>query len=150
MFGRVFWRLPGTLAALSSSVLVGGALLVGSQERSGGDALMFLGLSLPLTGFGFLYDQLVRRRRLLPGGRNLVLYWVVFFPLARLIHVFMVQGRFWLLSSGNAVPPSVGFGEAGGVLGFLLWQAVFGFAYGFGFLLLYYRVCDLLMRGVSR
>ncbi len=142
------WRVPGAIAAFSSSILVGGLLWVRSGEWGGGGAIVFLGLTLPLTGFGYLYDLLVRHRLLIPGSHSLVLYWGLAFPVARLIHLVMVQGGLGLL--GSTALPTLGFAESGGVGSFMLWQGVFGLMYGVGFLLFYHQVCGFLMGRVAR
>lgn len=138
--------LPGTLTALVSSVLVGGLLLVISGEWSWEGFFVCFGLSFPLTAFGALYDQLVRWRWLRPGGRNIILYWIVFFPLARIIYIFLFQGRF-LPTSEKVASLLWGFGSMINIFGFFIWQFLLGLAYGFGFFILYHQVRDLLMRG---
>lgn len=133
--------MAGALTGLISAAFVGVLLVIAARsDQTGVDWLVFFGLALPLALFGLLYDRLVVGGLLRWGRYTGILYWGLAFPAAKLIHLLMVQGR--VLSS----PPA---GGSGGVavfptvldlFGFLLYQGMFGLAYGAGFMMLYRQV----------
>ena len=119
------------------------SLGAGAQGPAGWRALLLAPL---LGGFGLLFDVLRAARpdvwRASHPGRlwmsrpfKIVLYWTACYPLVRLAQDV---GTLALARSDGALPESLAHLSSGsGLVLFLLFQTVFGTAYGIGFAVLY-------------
>jgi hypothetical protein len=87
-------------------------------------------LGLPLGAFGGGFGLLVAAGRL-PAGRfaPVALYWLVAFPVARLVHEITVS----LVLTGQVRLPS-------DLAGFLAYQGIVSFGWAIGFLWLHERI----------
>lgn len=118
--------VPGAATGVVAGLAVGGmALLVGQPATWAATGALVLGLPLALLGGG--YGMLVGAGLVRPGVfAPAALYWLVGFPLARLLHETVPPA----LLGGGLTPPE-------NLLGFLAYQALvsLGFAIGFIWLL---------------
>ncbi|WP_199561968.1 hypothetical protein [Micromonospora deserti] len=117
--------LPGAVIGASAGVVAGGlALLVG--QPAGWAAATAVGLGLPMALAGGAFGLLLGAGIVRPGVFAPVgLYWLVAFPVARLLHEVLAG----LLIAGRPALPA-------DPLGFLAYQAMasLGFAIGFSWL----------------
>lgn len=124
---RNAWELalPGVVTGLGTGLVAGG-LAAFSGQSPWLVILGFLGLGIPLAIFGAGYDGLLAAGKVrLAGVAPSVLYWIVMFPIARLIHQ-LTLGIAMGAGSRSIFPE--------GILPFLAYHAVLGFGYGIGFL----------------
>ncbi len=124
---RSTWELalPGVATGLGTGLVAGG-LAAFSGQSSLLVILNFLGLGIPLAIFGAGYDGLLAAGKVrLAGVAPSVLYWMVMFPIARLIHQLTLGTA--MGSSSRPLFPE-------GILPFLAYHVVLGFGYGIGFL----------------
>jgi hypothetical protein len=116
----------GPLAGALTAVVTGGvmSLLV---TIAGGElsnfAMAIVALTIPLLGAGVLFGWLAEGEHLHSFGRAM-LYWAAAFSLSRLIQQLLVGDT----------------NLKDGPVGFLIYQAIVGILFGFGFLLLYQYV----------
>ena len=141
--------LTGLLAGAFVAVVFGVQLLGRAEGFSVARAFVPLVL---LTAFGLLYDVLRARypelwrsahpdRLWMSWLFKTALYWTVAFPLVRLVQdlgtAWEVAGR---VPEGTPADLFPYLSSARGVVGFLLFQAVYGSAFGVVFTFLYRRV----------
>ena len=141
--------LSGLLAGLFVAVLFGLQLLGRPDAFSLARAIVPLAL---MPGFGLLYDVLRARypelwrssypdRLWMSWLFKTALYWTAAFPLVRLAQDLATAWE--VASRAPAAPASDLFpylATAGGIVGFLLFQAVYGTAFGIVFTFLYRRL----------
>ena len=133
---RVHWllKVPGAMTGLVTGMLVG-ALAAMSNAPAGYIIVSALGLGIPLALFGLLYDLLLNAGKLRFGGiAPVALYGVLTFPVARLVQELLLT-----LIFGQGITLQT----ESGVLQFLAFQAVMGFGYGFGFLMIHGQFVEL-------
>ena len=121
--------LPGAFVGLAAGLIAGGlAALVG--QPLGWALVTMVALGLPLGAFGGGFGLLVAAGKL-PAGRfaPVALYWLVAFPLARLIHEVTVS----LVLTGQVRLPS-------DLAGFLAYQGIVSLGWAIGFLWLHERI----------
>ncbi len=116
----------GPLAGALTAVVAGGVMsllvtIAGRGVSSFTEAI--LALTIPLLGAGVLFGWLAETERLHSFGRAL-LYWAAAFAVSRLVQQALL-GDMDLKD---------------GPIGFLIYQAIVGVLFGFGFLLLYQYV----------
>ncbi|MGI5521758.1 hypothetical protein ACQEUX_12475 [Micromonospora sp. CA-259024] len=129
--------LPGAgIGVIAGVAVVGLALLVGQPVGWSVTAGVALGLPLALFGGGF--GLLLASGVISPGVfAPAALYWLVGFPLARLLH----EGLAGLLIAGRpALPPDV--------LGFLAYQAIVSLGFAIGFSWLHERIAPGWLRRI--
>ncbi|MDA0635103.1 hypothetical protein OUY22_16915 [Nonomuraea sp. MCN248] len=115
--------LPGATIGAVAGALAGGLTLIAGAP-AGLAAQSALALSVPLAFFGGLYGLLLGRGVFRPGTfAPTGLYWMVAFPLSRLLQESV---------AGN--------GADDGVLTFLLFQAMVSLGFAIGFVFLHERV----------
>lgn len=121
--------LPGAVVGLAAGLIAGGlAALVGQPLAWAALTVLALGVPLALLGGGF--GLLVAAGRL-PAGRfaPVALYWLVGFPLARLVHEFTVGT---VLTGQVRLPADLA--------GFLAYQGIVSIGWAIGFLWLHERI----------
>ena len=131
--------LPGAAVGLAAGIVAGGlAALVGQPLAWAAVTMLALGVPLAVLGGGV--GLLVAAGRL-PAGRfaPVALYWLVGFPLARLLHEVSVglvlTGRFRLPAD---------------LLGFLAYQGIVSIGWAIGFLWLHERIAARMRIATSR
>jgi hypothetical protein len=127
-------KLPGAATGLVAG------LVVGALAATGGAPTHFvvaasLGLGVPLAVFGIGYDLLLDAGRIRFGGiAPAAFYGVIVFPVARLAQELLLMGLF-----GQGITLQ----QESGVPQFLAFQAVMGFGYGVGFLMIHSQIMEL-------
>ncbi|WP_112267169.1 hypothetical protein [Lentzea terrae] len=125
------WKetLPGAAVGLAAGVVAGGLAALVGQPLSWALVTM-LALGVPLGLLGGTLGLLVASG-LLPRGRfaPVALFWLVGFPLARLIHEIAVS----LVLTGQVRLPS-------DLAGFLAYQGLVSMGWAIGFLWLHERI----------
>jgi hypothetical protein len=130
--------IPGAFVGLAAGVIAGGlAALVG--QPLGWALVTTVALGLPLGAFGGGFG-LLTSAGLLPAGRfaPVALYWLVAFPLARLVHEITVG---LVLTGQFRLPPDLA--------GFLAYQGIVSFGWAIGFLWLHERIAARLRQRSS-
>jgi len=121
--------LPGALTGFAAGVVAGGLAAVVGQPAGWALATM-LTLGIPLAVFGGGYSWLLATGRVRLGGfAPAALYWLVAFPVARLLHEAMVH---LVLGGGFTLPDDI--------LGFLAYQGIVSAGFAIGFLWLHERL----------
>jgi len=131
--------LPGAAVGLAAGVIAGGlAALVGQPLAWAAVTMLALGVPLALLGGGL--GLLVATGRI-PHGRfaPVALFWLVGFPLARLIHEISVS----VVLTGQVRLPA-------DLAGFLAYQGIVSFGWAIGFLWLHERIAVRLRDSVFR
>lgn len=118
--------VPGVAVGLLAGVVAGGAAILGGL--GGGYAVVTLfTLGLPLAVFGIGYNLLLAIGKIRLGGvAPAALYWLVCFPLARLVH----EVTFDVVSGQAVTLPDALFP-------FLAFQAILSVGYAIGFIWLH-------------
>jgi hypothetical protein len=121
---------PRVLAGGITAVVAGGlmAALTASAGGLAGSLPGIVALTVTLVVAGVTYGWLVDGERLSGGFGSGILFWTAALPAARLAQELLV---------GEGIPD--------GVLGFVVYQALVGGAFGLGFLLLQNQVSTLLL-----
>lgn len=125
----------GALTALVTGVVM--AVLASSADGLVESLPGIIFLTSLLVAAGVFYGWLVQLERLRPAFGPGILYWMCAFPAARLIFELVGEG-----TSSRA-------GLSDGVMGFLVYQAMVGAAFGLGFVLLHNQFDALLTRLVG-
>lgn len=121
--------LPGLAVGFIAGVVAGGlAALVGQSAGWALASALSLGVPLALAGGGYTM-LLINEKVRLGGFAPAALYWLVAFPLCRLLHEVV---NALLLTGSPALPPDP--------LGFLLYQALVSAGFAIGFLWLHERI----------
>ena len=114
--------LPGVVIGLFSGFIAGGVALLGGLPFEYA-SLTALTLGLPLAALGMGYNLILATGRVRLGvAAPAAGYWLLFFPVARLIHEVLFD-----LFSGNAIV------LPDGLLAFLAFQALLSVGYAIGF-----------------
>ncbi|HUQ61302.1 hypothetical protein [Lentzea sp.] len=135
---RIREGTPGAFVGLAAGLVAGGlAALVG--QPLGWALVTTVALGLPLGAFGGGFGLLVAAGRL-PAGRfaPVALYWLVAFPLARLVHEITVG---LVLTGQLRLPPDLA--------GFLAYQGIVSLGWAIGFLWLHERIAARLRQRSS-
>lgn len=121
--------LPGLAVGFIAGVLAGGlTVVVGQPAGLALVAVLSLGVPLGLLGGGYTM-MLINRKVRLGGFAPAALYWLVGFPLARLLYELLTT---WYVGGYPTLPPDV--------LGFLTFQGIISAGFAIGFLWLHERV----------
>ena len=127
-------KIPGMAIGFAAGLLVG-ALAVVASAPTGFVIVAALGLGIPLAIFGIIYDALLDAGKLNFGyAAPTALYGVLTFPLARLVQellLTMIYGQ------------GITLQQEAGVLSFLVYQAIMGFGYGIGFLMIHNQIIEM-------
>jgi hypothetical protein len=116
----------GPLVGALTAVVTGGVmslLVTIAGGRLSNFAMAIVALTIPLVGAGAVFGWLAETERLHSFGRAM-LYWAAAFSLSRLVQQLLVGDT----------------NLKDGPIGFLIYQAIVGVLFGFGFLLLYQQV----------
>ena len=121
---------PRVVAGGLTAVIAGGlmAALTASAGGLAGSLPGIVALTLTLVGAGAAFGWLVDTERLSGGFGSGILFWTAALPVARIAQEVLV---------GEGVPD--------GVLGFVVYQALVGGAFGLGFHLLQNQISTLLL-----
>lgn len=130
--------LPGAVVGLCTGVIAGGlAMAVG--QPTGWAMTTALALGVPLAILGGGYGLLIAHGKVRLGGfAPAALYWLVGFPLARLVQE-VVTGL--VLTGQPRIPPDL--------LGFLAYQGLVSAGFAIGFLWLHERIAPHWWRRVA-
>ena len=115
--------------------LMVGALAAVANASTGYIIVAALGLGIPLAIFGMIYDALLDAGKLNFGyAAPTALYGTLTFPIARLLQELLLTAIF-----GQGITLQ----QESGVLSFLAYQAIMGFGYGIGFLMIHGQIIEL-------
>jgi hypothetical protein len=115
--------------------LLVGALAAVANAPTGFVIVAALGLGIPLAIFGMIYDALLDAGKLNFGyAAPTALYGVLTFPVARLLQELLLTAIF-----GQGITLQ----QEAGVLSFLAYQAIMGFGYGIGFLMIHNQIIEM-------
>jgi len=121
--------LPGLVVGFIAGVLAGGLTAFAGQP-AGAAVVAALALGVPLALMGGGYTMLLINKRVRLGGfAPAALFWLIGFPLARLLHELAVS---WYVAGTPALPPDT--------LGFLAFQGIVSLGFAIGFLWLHERM----------
>jgi hypothetical protein len=127
-------KIPGMAIGFAAGLLVG-ALAALASAPTGFVIVAALGLSIPLAIFGIIYDVLLDAGKLNFGyAAPTALYGVLTFPIARLLQELLLTAIF-----GQGITLQ----QESGVLSFLAYQAIMGFGYGIGFLMIHGQIIEM-------
>jgi hypothetical protein len=127
-------KIPGMLIGFVAGLLVGGLAAVAGAP-TGYIIVAALGLGIPLAIFGIIYDALLDAGKLNFGyAAPTALYGVLTFPIARLVQELLLTAIY-----GQGITLQ----QESGVLSFLVYQALMGFAYGIGFLMIHGQIIEM-------
>ena len=134
MRGLRWLKIPGMAIGFAAGLLVG-ALAVVASAPTGFVIVAALGLGIPLAIFGVIYDVLLDAGKLNFGyAAPTALYGVLTFPIARLLQELLLTAIF-----GQGITLQ----QESGVLSFLAYQAIMGFGYGIGFLMIHGQIIEM-------
>ena len=127
-------KIPGMVIGFVAGLLVGGLASVAGAP-TGYIVVAALGLGIPLAVFGIIYDALLDAGKLNFGyAAPTALYGVLTFPVARLIQELLLTAIF-----GQGITLQ----QESNVLSFLAYQAIMGFGYGIGFLMIHNQIIEM-------
>jgi hypothetical protein len=127
-------KIPGMAIGFVAGLLVGALAAVGGAS-TGSIIVAALGLGIPLAIFGIIYDALLDAGKLNFGyAAPTALYGVLTFPVARLIQELLLTAIF-----GQGITLQ----QESNVLSFLAYQAIMGFGYGIGFLMIHGQIIEM-------
>ena len=127
-------KIPGMVIGFVAGLLVGG-LTAMANAPTGFIVVAAFGLGIPLAIFGIIYDALLDAGKLSFGyAAPTALYGVLTFPVARLIQELLLTAVF-----GQGITLQ----QESGVLSFLAYQAIMGFGYGIGFLMIHSQIIEM-------
>jgi hypothetical protein len=127
-------KIPGMVIGFVAGLLVGALAAVGGAPANF-IIIAALGLGIPLAIFGMIYDALLDAGKLNFGyAAPTALYGVLTFPIARLLQELLLTAVF-----GQGVTLQ----QESGVLSFLVYQAIMGFGYGIGFLMIHNQIIEM-------
>ena len=127
-------KIPGMVIGFVAGLIVG-ALAAVADAPTGFIIVSALGLSIPLAIFGIIYDALLDAGKLNFGyAAPTALYGVLTFPIARLLQELLLTAIF-----GQGITLQ----QESGVLSFLAYQAIMGFGYGIGFLMIHSQIVEM-------
>src|ERR687884_334007 len=127
-------KIPGMVIGFIAGLMVG-ALAAVANASTGYIIVAALGLGIPLAIFGIIYDALLDAGKLNFGyAAPTALYGVLTFPVARLIQELLLTAIF-----GQGITLQ----QESNVLSFLAYQAIMGFGYGIGFLMIHGQIIEM-------
>jgi hypothetical protein len=132
--GLRWLKIPGMVIGFVAGLIVG-ALAAVAGAPTGYIIVAALGLGIPLAIFGMIYDALLDAGKLNFGyAAPTALYGVLTFPIARLLQELLLTVIF-----GQGITLQ----QESGVLSFLAYQAIMGFGYGIGFLMIHNQIIEM-------
>lgn len=127
-------KIPGAITGLVTGLIVGALAAIGGAPP-GFIVVAGLALGVPLAIFGIVYDLLLDAGKIRFGGvAPAALFGVVAFPISRLLQELILTMIF-----GTGVTLQ----QEAGVPQFLAFQALMGFGYGIGFLMIHSQVMEV-------
>jgi hypothetical protein len=131
--------LPGLAVGFIAGVFAGGLTAVVGQP-TGAAVVAALSLGVPLALLGGGYTMLLINDRVRLGGfAPAALFWLVGFPVARLLHELAVT---WYVGGTPTLPPDT--------VGFLAFQGIVSLGFAIGFLWLHERVAPPWWRRLAQ
>jgi hypothetical protein len=132
--GLRWLKIPGMVIGFVAGLIVGALAAVGGAPTNF-IIVAALGLGIPLAIFGIIYDALLDAGKLNFGyAAPTALYGVLTFPVARLLQELLLTVIF-----GQGITLQ----QESGVLSFLAYQAIMGFGYGIGFLMIHNQIIEM-------
>jgi hypothetical protein len=132
--GLRWLKIPGMVIGFVAGLIVGALAAVGGAPTNV-IIIAALGLGIPLAIFGMIYDALLDAGKLNFGyAAPTALYGVLTFPIARLLQELLLTVIF-----GQGITLQ----QESGVLSFLAYQAIMGFGYGIGFLMIHNQIIEM-------
>jgi hypothetical protein len=132
--GLRWLKIPGMVIGFVAGLIVGALAAVGGAPANF-IIVAALGLGIPLAIFGVIYDALLDAGKLNFGyAAPTALYGVLTFPIARLLQELLLTAIF-----GEGITLQ----QESGVLSFLAYQAIMGFGYGIGFLMIHNQIIEV-------
>jgi hypothetical protein len=132
--GLRWLKIPGMVIGFVAGLIVGALAAVGGAPTNF-IIVAALGLGIPLAIFGIIYDALLDAGKLNFGyAAPTALYGVLTFPIARLLQELLLTVIF-----GQGITLQ----QESGVLSFLAYQAIMGFGYGIGFLMIHNQIIEM-------
>ncbi len=130
--------LPGLAVGFIAGVIAGGlAAFVGQPAGWALVSALSLGVPMALAGGGYTL-LLINERVRLGGFAPAALYWLVAFPLCRLLHEVLTT---LIITGSPALPPDP--------LGFLAFQGIISAGFAIGFLWLHERIAPRWWRRLA-
>jgi hypothetical protein len=130
--------LPGLAVGFLAGVVAGGlTAIVGQPVDAALVAALALGVPLALLGGGYTM-LLINSKVRLGGFAPVALYWLIGFPLARLLHEVIIS---WYVGGTPTLPPDT--------VGFLAFQGIISAGFAIGFLWLHERVAPFWWRRLA-
>jgi hypothetical protein len=130
--------LPGLAVGFIAGVIAGGlAAIVGQPAGWALASALSLGVPLALAGGGYTL-LLINEKVRLGGFAPAAMYWLVAFPLCRLLHEVLTA---MMVTGAPALPPDP--------LGFLAYQGLVSAGFAIGFLWLHERVAPRWWRRLA-
>ena len=127
-------KIPGMVIGFFAGAIVGALGAVGGVPANF-IIVAALGLGIPLGIFGIIYDALLDAGKLSFGyAAPTALYGILTFPIARLMQELLLTAIF-----GQGITLQ----QESGVLAFLVYQAIMGFGYGIGFLMIHNQIIEV-------
>ncbi len=127
-------KIPGMVIGLTAGLMVGAVAAV-ANASTGYIIVAALGLGIPLAIFGMIYDALLDAGKLNFGyAAPTALYGILTFPIARLVQELLLTTIY-----GQGITLQ----QEAGVLSFLVYQAIMGFGYGIGFLMIHNQIIEM-------
>jgi hypothetical protein len=127
-------KIPGMAIGFVAGLIVGALAAVGGAPANF-IIIAALGLGIPLAIFGMIYDALLDAGKLNFGyAAPTALYGILTFPIARLMQEVLLTAIF-----GQGITLQ----QESGVLSFLAYQAIMGFGYGIGFLMIHNQIIEV-------
>jgi hypothetical protein len=132
--GLRWLKIPGMVVGFVAGLIVG-ALAAVANAPTGFIIVAALGLGIPLAIFGIIYDALLDAGKLRFGyAAPTALYGILTFPIARLVQELLLTTIY-----GQGITLQ----QEAGVLSFLVYQAIMGFGYGIGFLMIHNQIIEM-------
>jgi hypothetical protein len=132
--GMRWLKIPGMVVGFVAGLIVG-ALAAVANAPTGFIIVAALGLGIPLAIFGIIYDLLLDAGKLRFGyAAPTALYGILTFPIARLVQELLLTTIY-----GQGITLQ----QESGVLSFLVYQAIMGFGYGIGFLMIHNQIIEV-------
>ncbi len=129
---------PGLAVGFCAGVRAGGLTAIAGQP-AGAAVVAALALGVPLALLGGGYTMLLINKKVRLGGfAPAALFWLIGFPLSRLLHELAVS---WFVGGTPTLPPDT--------LGFLAFQGIVSLGFAIGFLWLHERVAPYWWRRLA-
>ncbi|MGE5575788.1 MAG: hypothetical protein ACM3TT_01165 [Syntrophothermus sp.] len=143
------YRFTGALTGLLAGALVALFFMATATMAFGNIVApwrpLFFIMAAPMVLLGYVFDSLPVRRRLAqiatPGYITSSIYWFLAFPFVKLTNDLLLAFYFPLFTGARFIwPPYLTRLGFDGIIGFFVYQALIGIAFGAGFYMVYEKV----------